>query len=394
MTFEEGLENDQALWRLECGIKGVVPGQGRPPESEKDFTSSIPVHSNNADNDGDTSSVCNLFYPGGAIDIDSPVYVGRQTDGEVLSAIRRPRALVTIRGPRQTGKTSLMLRVCQAGKEMADQLRVVFIDLEVFSKMDFQSSTSIWQAIISCIAQHLKIADRTKSSWNNDAGHDHNLTQFFDKFVFEDDETPLLICMDESDRVFGTPVKEEFFSSIRGFWNRGAFDATWKKVRWLLSASSEPSFFIEDITQSPFNIDQTVELKEFTKEEIKTFAQNLELNLGNDIIPKITEFIGGRPVLVHMLLYQMKCNSINSNQLFDSKTAGNTIFRNHLHGYLLHFQRDRSLSQAMKNILNGHGCQDLRLIDRLKAAGLVRLSKDHEPEIACRLYREFFKEVL
>jgi len=39
------------------------------------------------------------------------------------------------------------------------------------------------------------------------AGADRNFSHFLDRFVFDRDETPLLLCLDEAGHVFDTAIK-------------------------------------------------------------------------------------------------------------------------------------------------------------------------------------------
>ncbi|MCP4694129.1 MAG: hypothetical protein GY859_39200 [Desulfobacterales bacterium] len=41
-------------------------------------------------------------------------------------------------------------------------------------------------------------------------------------------------------------------------------------------------------------------------------------------------------------------------------------------GRVIFFQEDRDLAEAMKAIIRGEGCKDLKMVDRLEAAGLAR----------------------
>ncbi|MCP4287759.1 MAG: TIR domain-containing protein, partial [Gammaproteobacteria bacterium] len=44
VEFQEGLDVDDALWRLECGIRGESPGRGRPkPEKEHQAPSTTAI---------------------------------------------------------------------------------------------------------------------------------------------------------------------------------------------------------------------------------------------------------------------------------------------------------------------------------------------------------------
>jgi len=108
----------------------------------------------------------------------------------------------------------------------------------------------------------------------------------------------------------------------RGFYNRGAVDPSWKRVRWLLSTSTEPAFFIEDLTQSPFNIGLRVETGAFGTEEVSTLARRHGLFLDAGIVKRILDYVGGHPYLTHVLLYYMAVDLESPERLFDVGTAG------------------------------------------------------------------------
>lgn len=332
--------------------------------------------------------------PGGMVKRDSFAYIVRDADWEVLHAVRQPRALVTLRGSRQTGKTSLMMSLYTALHHEESGLRTVFIDLQAFSYKDFQSLSTIWRAIAIHIADQLQFDDWDVTSWQLERSYDRQFTRFLDDVVFHENETPLLICLDEVDRIFDSPIRSEFFPPIRAFYNRGELDLSWRKVRWLLGTSSEPSFFIADLSQSPFNIGLRVELNPFTRREVMELSDRFGLALDDEMLERIMHYIGGHPYLVHLLLYKITRNPISFDSLFDVQTAGDGVFRDHLHRYLMQFLQDKALAAAMANISSGHGCTDLRMIDRLEAAGLVRRDETHTVVPSCSLYADFFRHEL
>src|SRR5262245_18483733 len=57
-----------------------------------------------------------IIIPGGSLDIDSRFYIPREADEQAFSAVHKPPAMVTVRGPRQTGKTSLIMHIYAAGR--------------------------------------------------------------------------------------------------------------------------------------------------------------------------------------------------------------------------------------------------------------------------------------
>ena len=332
----------------------------------------------------------NMIIPGGSVKRDSRFYINRAEDDEVFSELQKSRAVVTVRSPRQTGKTSLIMGMYVALRQAAEPLRTTFIDFQALEDKSLQSRNAIWCAIAAQIAKQLPVTGWKGADWNFDESYIGNISTFLDQFIFANDETPLLICLDEVDRLFGSPIGSKFFSSVRAFFNSGAFDPTWGKVRWLLGSSSEPSFFIEDLTQSPFNIGLRVELRAFSLAEIETFAGRHGLSLDKKTLEAVMEFVGGRPYLVHLIFYHMVRNPKAHANLFDTTFTSRGIFRDHLHSYLVQFQRQKPLAEAMTEIIQGNHCENAKLCHRLEAAGLVRPDDSLKLVPACRLYAEFF----
>ncbi len=337
----------------------------------------------------------NLIIPGMALDIDSTFYIPRKADEDVLSAVQKSRGIVTVRGPRQTGKTSLIMQVYafvnsvkkRNQNDTEKHIRPVFIDFQAFTVKELQSSDMIWRAIAIRIAEQLKLKKWELSLWDPTVSYNRNFSDFLDSYVFEKDEEPLLICFDEIDRVFTFPARHDFFASVRAFYNRGAIDPSWKKVRWLLGTSSEPSFFIDDLTKSPFNIGLRVELNAFTDKEVAEFAYLHGLKRNSETVDKIIKYVGGRPYLVHLILYHMTKDPASCDQLFD---INNKIFRDHLNRFLIHFQKEKKLGETMRDVISGMGCEDFKIANRLEAAGLVRWNEEQKVVPFCRLYTEYF----
>jgi hypothetical protein len=380
------LADDDAFWQLECGIRGDPPGRARPQQAEdrKSRQNRPKPYVNPAD----------LIRPGGAMDVDSRFYIQRAADKDVFDDVKKHRGIVTIRGPRQTGKTSLMLRTYMNVRRMDNPLRSVLIDFQALTPDDLNTLNTIWRAIAVKADAQLELEGWEAESWRTKSNYDRNLSRFLDRFVFANDDTPVLLCMDEVDRVFTSPLRSAFFPSVRAFYNRGAYDPALKRVRWLLSTSSEPSFFIQDLTQSPFNIGLRVELTTFTAEETEEFSRRHGLLLNASMIKRIMEYLGGRPYLVHLLLYNMALHPESQEQLFDAETAGGGVFLNHLEHYVEQFQHESELLAAMKRVIAGKGCEDVKTANRLEAAGLVQRNTSLKVICHCSLYRDYLSKVL
>ncbi len=329
---------------------------------------------------------------GQTLDIESPMYIERKADRDLLAEILLPNGLATIKGARKTGKSSMIMRAHAAVQRPEYGLRAVFLDFNILHDESLDSSIAIWQAIIEKMARDLPGAESWQpDSWNIGRGKDWNLDRFFDTYVFAREDTPVLICLDEVNRVMGRKGQADFFAQLRALWSRGAMDATWRKVRWLLSTSSEPSFFIEDLDRSPFNIGLPVPVGPFTVEETAELARRYGISMDRDVLMQVMDLVGGRPFLVSLLLYQLGKTPRSATAILDSASAAGSIFVDHLNRYLTKLQRDETMAKAMREVIAGRGCPEVRFAERLQAAGLIVPALDRGWTCACRLYSDYFK---
>jgi hypothetical protein len=385
VEFRESMDDD-ALWRLECGILGKAPERGRPSAPEDCLQPQAKPQPQ--------ADPADLVYPGGAMDVDSRFYIRREADDAVFGAVHRHRGMVTVRGARQSGKTSLILQAYVNTRRTSKPLRPVFVDFQALSEKDFDSLGAIWQRIAQEIDIQLGLASWKPESWEAASAYDRNLTRYLDRCVFAVDQTPLLLCLDELDRVFKLPLRSGFFPSVRAFFNRGAWDPAWRNVRWLLSTCSEPSSYIEDPTESPFNVGRKIELGSLSIDQTTDFARRHGLGLDASVIERIVDYVGGRPFLVHLLLYHLAINPQQQEQLFDVRSAGGGVFLEHLKRHQVKFREKPELREAMKHVIAGQGCDDVRLANSLEASGLVIHDASFRAICSCQLYKEYFAGVL
>ncbi|WP_318284169.1 AAA-like domain-containing protein [Brasilonema sennae] len=79
---------------------------------------------------------------------------------------------------------------------------------------------------------------------------------------------PLVLAMDEVDRVFDTKFRNDFFGMLRSWHNNRAIYPSLDKLDLVLVTSTEPYQLIDDLNQSPFNVGQIIELEDFTPEQV------------------------------------------------------------------------------------------------------------------------------
>src|SRR5262249_8048857 len=96
------------------------------------------------------------LVPGGAIRVNDPLYVRREIDDQALQLGPRLGETLVIKGPRQSGKSSLLLRylaACQASGK-----KVALIDLSLFSSDDLSDYPSFLTYFARFLLRSLQIS--------------------------------------------------------------------------------------------------------------------------------------------------------------------------------------------------------------------------------------------
>ena len=160
-------------------------------------------------------------------------------------------------------------------------------------------------------------------------------------------------------------------------------------MAWVLASSTEPTFFIEDNFQSPFNIGERIELPPFSEMELRELAGRYGLGSDDERIQQVAEFTGRRPYISNICFYQLQ------NGLSTEDALRPEAFTSHLHRYLLHFRKTKDLSDGMRDVAKGRSVPaNTQLAGRLMSTGLVVEDSSGNLVAAATLYRDFFKKEL
>ncbi|NEQ30494.1 MAG: TIR domain-containing protein, partial [Leptolyngbya sp. SIO4C5] len=110
-----------------------------------------------------------LELPEGTMGPESRFYVERPADAVALETIRRQGVTVTIKGPRQMGKSSLLIRAIAAAREVGKQ--VVFLDFQLFDRVALQNADDFYQQFCTCLTDELDLDDQVAEYWQRTFTH-------------------------------------------------------------------------------------------------------------------------------------------------------------------------------------------------------------------------------
>ncbi|MEO1375197.1 MAG: AAA-like domain-containing protein [Cyanobacteria bacterium J06635_10] len=336
-----------------------------------------------------------LEYPDGAVPLDSPFYLERNgVESLCYQTLEKPAALIRIKAPKLMGKTSLARRIVAQGEKLNYQ--GVYLDLGAVNKEVITNLDNFLRWLCSKVSLELELDNQVENAWNTAfLGSNDNCTAYFKKYILKQIEVPLVLVLDEVDRLFPyNEVVEDFLGMLRSWHEKGKISEVWKRLRLVLAHSTEV-YIPLDYHQSPFNAGVPVELEEFDREQVEDLATRHNINPQNSLLGELIRMVGGHPYLLRLAMYDIAAGKTTFEDLLESATTEAGIYRNHLR-YLLDILRTApDLVKALQRVVNSTVGVELDSMEiyKLHSLGLVIRENNHVTP-RCQLYRDYFRRVL
>ncbi|MGH7455766.1 MAG: AAA-like domain-containing protein, partial [bacterium] len=212
-----------------------------------------------------------LDMPEGTMELQSPFYVKRNSDDIALAAITRQGVTITIKAPRQMGKSSLLIRTMAEARKLGK--RVAFLDFQLFEKATLNNAETFFRQFCALLTFELEMEDRLDEYWKAPLGNNQRCSRYVSRYLLANLKQPLVLAMDEVESIFDTEFRSDFFGMLRTWHNNRATDPIWKQLDLALVTSTEPYQLIENLNQSPFNVGEVIDLLDFTPEQVTHLNQ-------------------------------------------------------------------------------------------------------------------------
>ncbi|NET61412.1 MAG: serine/threonine protein kinase [Symploca sp. SIO2E6] len=333
-------------------------------------------------------------YPSGSVPLDSPFYLKRSSlEEQVYREIEKPGALIRIKAPREMGKTSLLLRVIDYANHL--DYHTVSLNLEQVDQAILRDSNQFLRWLCANIARQLRRKPMLDEFWDEDLGSKISCTLYFEEYLLESINTPLILALDEVNQILEHPqVAKDFLPLLRSWYEEAKRLPIWQKLRLLVVHSTEIYVPLE-LNQSPFNVGLPIHLEHFTPEEVQQLAQCYGLDWGDgEEISQLMVMVGGHPALVQLALYHLSRGEITLPQLLESSPIAMGIYRNHLQRHWASLEQQPELAQALDTVVNATEpvALDPILSHKLSSMGLITVSGDRAV-VSCDLYRQCFTKI-
>lgn len=334
--------------------------------------------------------------PSGALPLDSPRYVTRETDTQFKEALDRRESIVLLKGPRQVGKTSLLARGLQLAREKG--AAHVLIDFQSLTSPTFESIDRLLMTVAELVGDQLNLDVSPREGWTEFLGPTVNLERFFRKSVFPRLGDQFLVCaFDETDRLFNYPYSGEVFGLFRSWHNLRALDpeGPWKRLTLVFSYATEAHLLIADLNQSPFNVGTSLSLSDFSLAQVGQLNDFYGRPLKSETeTSRFHELTGGHPYLTQRALYEMATHHLDFGTFESGADRNEGIFGDLLRRLVLSLKYDPELQNAIRNILDGHPFLELASFFRLRSAGILAGDTTENARLRCLLFERYLRKHL
>ncbi|MEB3181648.1 MAG: AAA-like domain-containing protein [Nostocaceae cyanobacterium] len=336
-----------------------------------------------------------LPFPEGSLPADSPFYVQRyDIESLCYETIIKPGALIRIKAAKLMGKTSLINQILAQSTQ--ENYRTVYLDLSAVNLGILTNLDKFLRWLCYTVGRQLKLANKLSDYWNTEIlGSNDNCTAYFEEYLLLEIDCPLVLALDDVDRIFPQKsVIEDFLGMLRSWHEKAKIYPIWQQLRLIIAHSTEV-YIPLDINQSPFNAGVPIDLLEFDQKQVQDLARLHNLNWEDREVEKLISMVGGHPYMVRLAMYEVSSTNLKLEQLLLEATTEAGIYSNHLRGYLEVLKQVPDLAQALKKVVSSPEPVELdsMQIYKLHSMGLVQRQDNHVIP-RCNLYREYFQRVL
>lgn len=348
-----------------------------------------------------------LFTTGGAVQAGRGLYIPRPADEELLR-LCLDGTFAYVLHSRQVGKTSLLVNTAYRLREQG--VNPVLIDLQLIGAN--VSENEWYLSMLLMTAERLNLRTDAYEWWkaSHPVGNAQLTIRFFRDLLLKEVKGRVVILIDEIDTTLRLPFAEDYLAAIRAVYNARPAEPEFNRLSFVLAGVATPVELIADPRRTPFNIGETVNLRDFTFEEALPFSEGLGLpqEAARQVLGWILTWSGGHPYLT-----QNMCRAVAeagrsewSGEDVDDLVRRLYLRADYSQDHNLLFVRDMLTRRVTadvdvgevllnyRSILLGHKVQDESrspAISHLKLSGVVK-SVERRLHVRNRIYREAFDE--
>ena len=340
-----------------------------------------------------------LEFPGTPLSPGSHFYIERPPIEELACReILKPGSVTRIKAPRRMGKSSLLARILARAK--AEEFHAINIDFQQTDESIFTAIDRFLRWFCQIATRQLKLESLLDEFWDEDIGSKVSCTLYFEGYLLEEIDTPIVIALNEVNRIFEHPaIAREFLPLLRSWHEQAKQGTAFEKLRLVVVHSTE-IYVPLNLNQSPFNVGLPIQVPQFNLEQVRDLALLYDLKwaeseAGKQNLLALMETIGGHPYLVQLAFYHLRRETVTLDELLREAPTEAGIYRAHLRELWGTLQREPQLAEAYERVISTPSTARLESIAayKLYSMGLIDL-EGNECRCSCELYRLYFSAQL
>jgi WD40 repeat protein len=348
-----------------------------------------------------------FFNVGAPLHAVRPGYVRRAADDLLFETLLAGHYAHVI-APDRTGKTSLIAST--SARLQNNGFKVAVIDLEQISERDGGSDAGRWYYSIAYrLSRQLRLKTDLQTWWQDHSilSNRQRLVEFYDQVVLQNIQERIVVFIDEIQVIGELPFAEHLLASIRAAHNSRTTEPEFNRLGFVMLGECDPHVLVDDQSLSPFVVSTEVRLNDFTREDLRVFAAELNLPPADAerALDRIFYWTSGQPYLSQKLARAVARDDIvgdvdeNIDRLAMHQLGGRAAISSEPHMSHLH----RAVVSDRKNyesLLTTYGKirkgiriafdPDSHRHRRLLALGLVVIDSDGNFQSRNRLYQSVF----
>lgn len=348
----------------------------------QDVEESISAHSNEAINE-ETLSSTKLINMVDSLYIERPPIEFR-----CYEVALQPGTLIRIKAPRQRGKTLLLKNILNYTQ--SQECRTAYLNLLQPEEGIVQNLDTFLRWFCHALGQQLEQVH--SFDWDGDFGSNSNCTRYLKNCLLEKDDRPLVLALDNVDRLFPhAEIAQEFFGLLRSWRENAQVIQQWAKLRLIVAHAAEV-YVPLDFKRSPFNVGLPIQLPEFTEVQVAEMSERLRVPLSEVEISQLTEKVGGHPWMVHQALSVLKSDpNVTLDYLLQAASTEAGLYNSHLRGLWSTLEPHSDLVDAIKQLVSSSNPVPLtsEVAYQLESLGIIR-REGNNVAIFCDIYSQYF----
>ena len=301
-------------------------------------------------------------------------------------------SLIRIKAPKLMGKTKLLNRILLQAE--SQNYHTVSLSFELAERTVIADLGKFLRWFCIYVGTQLGLPNQLDNYWDDIFGSKVSCKAYFERYLLESIDKPLILGLDELDRVFQYPeIAEEFLSLLRAWHEEAKRNLIWKKLRLVLIHSREVNLPLNK-NQSPFNVGLPIELSEFNSEQVRKLVSKYELDWEQNEVEQLMDLLGGHPYLLEVALTKITRDRISLTEfLLNAHKSG--AYNDYLWQCWLSIRQNSQLLEVLSKLLDNKSAKlnelDSALVFELYHLGLVKLDRSNVT-IRCKLYYLYFQE--